>query len=81
MPDAWEKANGLDPNSAADAQTYTLDPKKYYTNVEVYLNSVVQDIMLGGNADATEVVDEYYPAYTKEDGLRRSGCRKTALSC
>ena len=68
MPDAWETANGLDPNSASDASTYTLDPKKYYTNVEVYLNSIVQDIMLAGNADADEAVVEYYPAYTKEDG-------------
>ena len=68
MSDAWEKANGLDPNKAADALTYTLDPKGYYTNVEVYLNAIVQDIMLAGNADATSPVEEYYPAYTKEDG-------------
>ena len=26
--------------------------------------------MLDGNADATEHVDEYYPAYTKEDGTK-----------
>ena len=70
MPDAWETANGLNPNSAADAQLYTLDPKKYYTNLEVYANSLVQNIMLSGNADATESVEEYYPAYTKEDGTK-----------
>ena len=70
IPDAWETANGLDPNSAADAQLYTLDAKKYYTNIEVYANSLVQDIMLGGNADATDGVEEYYPAYTKEDGTK-----------
>lgn len=68
MPDAWEKANGLNPNDATDAITYTLDTKNYYTNVEVYLNSLVQDIMLAGNSDAKETVDEYYPAYHKEDG-------------
>ena len=70
IPDAWETANGLNPNSDADAQLYTLDPKKYYTNIEVYANSLVQDIMLGGNADAEKDVEEYYPAYTKEDGTK-----------
>ena len=70
MPDAWETANGLNPNSATDAQLYTLDPKKYYTNVEVYANSLVQEIMLNGNADAESAVEEYYPAYTKEDGTK-----------
>ena len=68
MPDAWETANGLNPNDATDAISYTLDSKNYYTNLEVYLNSIVQDIMLAGNSDALETVDEYYPAYTKEDG-------------
>ena len=70
MPDAWETANGLNPGSAADALTYTLDSKGYYTNLEVYANSLVQDIMLAGNADASETVEEYYPAYTKEDGTK-----------
>ena len=68
IPDAWETANGLNPNSAADGQTYSLDPKKVYNNLEVYANSLVQDIMLAGNADATESVSEYYPPYKKEDG-------------
>ena len=70
MPNAWETANGLNPNDASDGATYTLDSKKYYTNLEVYLNSVVQDIMLDGNADADDAVSEYYPAYTKEDGTK-----------
>lgn len=68
IPDAWETANGLDPNSASDATAYTLDPAKYYTNIEVYANSLVQDIMLDGNADAEDTAKEYYPAYKKEDG-------------
>ena len=67
MPDAWETANGLNPNNAADSNTFTLDPTKYYTNVEVYLNSLVQDIMLSGNADTEEAAKEYYPKYCKED--------------
>ena len=70
MPDDWERANGLNPSDASDAITYTIDPMSYYTNVEVYLNSLVQDIMLAGNADAQEAVDEYYPAYTKADGTK-----------
>ena len=70
IPDAWETVNGLNPNNAGDALLYSLDPKKYYTNIEVYANSLVQDIMLAGNDDATESVEEYYPAYTKEDGTQ-----------
>ena len=68
IPDAWETANGLNPNNAADALLYTLDSKKYYTNIEVYANSLVQDIMLAGNADAQTAFNDYYPAYKKEDG-------------
>ena len=70
MPDAWETANGLDPDNAADANAYTLDAAKYYTNIEVYANSLVQDIMLSGNADADDTFDEYYPAYVKTDGTK-----------
>lgn len=68
IPDAWETANGLNPNDASDAVKTTLDPKEYYTNIEVYCNSLVQDIMLAGNADAESAVNEYYPKYVKEDG-------------
>ena len=68
MPDAWETANGLNPNDASDAWAYTIDPQGWYPNVEVYLNSLVQDIMLAGNAEAEQPVEEYYPAYRKEDG-------------
>ncbi len=63
IPDEWEKANGLNPNNASDALLFTLDKKNWYSNIEVYLNSLVQDIMLQGNADADESVNEYYPAY------------------
>jgi len=68
IPDAWETANGLNPNSAADAAQTTLDPARWYSNLEVYLNSLVQDIMLAGNGDAESDVKEYYPAYKTEDG-------------
>ena len=66
MPDEWESANGLNPNDAADGNAYTLDTEKgWYTNVEVYMNSIVEDIMKAGNADAESTIEEYYPASSK----------------
>ena len=62
MPDTWETANGLNPNDASDAKTKTLCTKGWYTNIEVYANSLVEDIMKAENADAESSVDEYYPA-------------------
>ena len=64
MADAWEQANGGD----LTANGYDLDPAKYYTNIEVYANSLVQDIMTDGNANAEDAAKEYYPKYTKADG-------------
>ena len=64
IPDEWEKANGLNPNDASDALTYSLDQKRYYTNIEVYANSLVENIMKAENNDALNAVDEYYPAST-----------------
>ena len=61
IPDEWEKANGLNPNDASDALTYSLDKKVYYTNIEVYANSLVENIMKAENQDALLEVDEYYP--------------------
>ena len=60
MADVWEQANGgdLKPNE------YTLDSeKKWYTNLEVYLNSLVEDIMKAGNADGESNFTEYYPTW------------------
>ena len=66
MPDEWETANGLNPNDANDANTFTVDTEKgWYTNVEVYMNSIVEDIIKGGNADAETTINEYYPACVK----------------
>ena len=64
IPDEWEKANGLNPNDASDALTYSLDKKGYYTNIEVYANSLVENIMKSENADAIDAVAEYYPTST-----------------
>ena len=62
MADEWEQLNGgdLDPNA------YTLDSdKQWYTNLEVYLNSLVEDIMKDGNADGESNYEEYYPTCQK----------------
>ena len=64
IPDEWEKTNGLNPNDASDALTYSLDAKGYYTNIEVYANSLVENIMKAENQDALSGVDEYYPTST-----------------
>jgi len=40
MPDDWEKKNGLNPIDPSDASQNKLD--KHYTNVEVYINSLVK---------------------------------------
>ena len=69
IPDAWELANGLNPNDGSDALTYSLDGKGYYTNVEVYANSLVEDIMKQGNANAENKVDEYYPECKNPTGI------------
>lgn len=80
IPDAWEITNGLDPNDATDALTYSLDSKEYYTNLEVYANSLVEDIMKQGNADAENKVDEYYPAWKNPTGiLQNTGSNPSEL--
>ena len=80
MPDAWEDANGLNKNSANDAVTYTLDSKGWYTNLEVYLNSIVEDIVKGGNADAQTAVDEYYPVLPSADAIQTAKAQSSAIS-
>lgn len=48
MPDEWETANGLNPNDATDGAKVTADG---YTNLEHYMNSLVQHIMDAGNKE------------------------------
>lgn len=47
IPDSWEKANGLNPRDAADGSALTASG---YTNLEVYMNSLVAPIMEAGVA-------------------------------
>jgi hypothetical protein len=43
MPDAWEQQKGLNPNANTDANKNDLHPR--YTNLEVYLNSLVEQLV------------------------------------
>lgn len=47
MPDAWETANNLNPNDASDGKQ--LAENSTYTNVEIYLNSLVDEITTAQN--------------------------------
>lgn len=42
IPDEWETEHGLNPNDVWDGSKYTLS--KEYTNVEIYLNSLVEHL-------------------------------------
>lgn len=61
MPDEWESRHGLNPADPADAALFSLDSKGFYTNVEIYCNSLVEDIMKAGNAGGEANYTEYYP--------------------
>ncbi|MBO5205940.1 MAG: pectate lyase [Prevotella sp.] len=54
MPDSWETANGLNPNDASDGNTVGDDG---FTMLEVYLNSLVEDITSGQNAGGEQIGD------------------------
>ena len=64
IPDEWETANGLNPNDKSDGNAKTIDTEKgWYTNLEVYLNSLVESIMKAGMADGESNYTEYWPVY------------------
>lgn len=65
MPDAWELANGLNPNSATDGNALTLSTDGY-TNLEVYLNSLVGAITNQQNMDAISGIQEN-PSLSKNE--------------
>ncbi len=69
MADEWERQNGLDPADPNDANLYTVDSRGMYTNIEVYINQLVEDIMKGGNSNALSAVDEYYPECNRSSGI------------
>ncbi|MGM9713740.1 MAG: pectate lyase [Prevotella sp.] len=65
MPDEWETKYGLDPNNAADGSVCSLDERGYYTNLEVYCNSLVENDIKAQNANGLTTMagafTEYFP--------------------
>lgn len=57
IPDEWETANGLNPNSKADGAQKTLSDEGY-TNLEVYLNSLVEHITKAQNEGGVTSIEE-----------------------
>jgi hypothetical protein len=53
MPDVWENAHGLNPTDASDG---TLTNADGFTNLEVYLNSLVSGITESQNGSAMSVI-------------------------
>lgn len=47
IPDNWEKQYGLDPANSADGAARSLDVDERYTNLELYLHSLVKQIVAG----------------------------------
>src|SRR5574344_473582 len=54
MPDDWETEKSLDPKSAADGKLVKLN-QEGYTNLEVYLNGLVEKIALEGLSEGVSV--------------------------
>ncbi len=52
MPDDWEISNGLSYDNPGDAQLITVDGN--YPNIEVYINSLVADIISNQNLEAID---------------------------
>ena len=53
IPDTVEDAWGLNKNVAADGAAITLDEKKRYTNLEMYLHYLVRDVVAKQNENGT----------------------------
>lgn len=53
MPNWFEDEFGLGKSDASDAGKYSLDPKKRYTNLEMYLHYLVKDIVAAQNKNAS----------------------------
>lgn len=67
MPDEWESANGLNANDPSDAQLKTVDG--LYPNVEVYINSLVADIVTAQNEEGVLVEVKKLTENSGEIGL------------
>ena len=61
MPDTWETEKGLNPANATDGNLKTLDAG--YTNIEVYINTIVKQITYNQNGTL------YVPEYSNKSNL------------
>ncbi|MGY5354588.1 pectinesterase family protein [Wenyingzhuangia sp. IMCC45467] len=71
IPDAWEITKGLNPNNAIDGNVKTLD--EGYTNIEVYLNSIVANTTddQNGSFEVYVTPDTFEQEYlSAEDGTK-----------
>lgn len=59
MPDSWETANGLNPNRSNDRE-FNLSP--YYTDIEVYINSLVDNSVKNQYPTTPLVVNPLIPS-------------------
>ena len=68
IPDEWETRYGLDPNNTNDGSVCSLDEKGYYTNLEIYCNSLVENDIKAQNANSLTTMSgsftEYFPEIT-----------------
>ena len=53
IPDYYEDLFSLNKNDASDGLAFTLDPKKRYSNLEMYLHWLVKDIVKEQNNNGT----------------------------
>lgn len=64
IADAWERANGLNPEDKADASA-AFPNGGGYTAIEVYVNSLVEDITKDCLADTETPNTEFFPEYVQ----------------
>ncbi len=64
MPDTWEMSHDLNPYDDSDAKLKSVDG--IYPNIEVYINSLVTDIVTAQNEDGVLTANRNIPAKHKE---------------
>ena len=77
IPDDWENTNGLDSIDPDDAQLITVDDE--YPNVEVYLNSLVSDIIDNQEGSETEAEENLLSPLTFPDAFNNASATDTLL--
>jgi pectate lyase len=77
MPDAWETANGLNPNDPADGNAYTVSG---YTALEVYLNGLVGEVIPLTLTSIDAVKSDRLAIYKTDNQLKISAGNETVVS-